>query len=152
MSMGADLEVRDLTEDDLGWVAEQELAIFGPAAWSEATIHQDFRYGMKRYRGAVRNAELVGYAIYGYDGDVFHLMNIAVVEHARGMGVARALMDDFLGEARAQKCPDVWLEVAVTNTAALELYRSYGFGDVRVRPKYYQPGDVDGLVMRLRLM
>ena len=37
------------------------------------------------------------------------------------------------------------------NAAALALYRDYGFEDVRIRPRYYQPEDVDALVMRMRL-
>lgn len=145
------IELRDLTEADLPWVAEQEVAIFGPAAWSASLIRDDFAFGGKRYRGAALNGELVAYAIYGYDGDAFHLMNLAVVPDARRHGVARALLEDFLAEARAQGAPDAWLEVSVENTGALALYREYGFEDVRIRPRYYQPEDVDGLVMRLRL-
>jgi ribosomal-protein-alanine N-acetyltransferase len=145
------IRLRDLTEADLDWVAEREVEIFGPAAWSRALIGDDFAFGGKRYRGAERDAELVGYAVYGYDGDAFHLMNIAVVPSARRHGVGRALMDDFLAEAAAVGAPDAWLEVSVENPGALALYRSYGFEDVRIRPRYYQPEDADGLVMRLRM-
>ncbi|PKQ26650.1 MAG: ribosomal-protein-alanine N-acetyltransferase [Actinobacteria bacterium HGW-Actinobacteria-4] len=143
--------MRDLTWDDLPWVAEQEQVIFGPAAWSSAVIRDDFAHGMKRYRGIEVDGQLVGYAVYGYDGDAFSLMNIAVVEDARGAGHGRAFMEDFLGQARAERASEVWLEVAVTNAPAIALYRSYGFEDVRVRKNYYQPGNVDAVVMRVRL-
>ena len=143
--------LRDLAEQDLAWVASQEIAIFGPAAWSGSLIRDDFRWGGKRYRGAELDGELVGYAVYGYDGDAFHLMNLAVVAGARRSGVARALVDDFLAEAARQEADEVWLEVSVENEAALALYRAYGFEDVRIRPRYYQPEDVDALVMRLKL-
>ncbi len=145
------LRLRDLTEQDLAWVTQQEVAIFGPAAWSEALIRADFIHGSARYRGAELDGELVAYAVYGFEGDAFHLMNLAVVPDARRHGVARAFMDDFLAEARSLGAPDAWLEVSVENTPALALYREYGFEDVRIRPRYYQPEDVDGLVMRLRL-
>jgi ribosomal-protein-alanine N-acetyltransferase len=145
------IELRDLTEADLPWVTSQEVEIFGPAAWSASLIRDDFAFGGKRYRGAVVDGELVAYAIFGYDGDAFHLMNLAVVPGARRLGVARALMDDFLAEARSEGAPDAWLEVSVENEGALALYRDYGFEDVRIRPRYYQPEDVDGLVMRKRL-
>jgi len=91
---------------------------------------------------------LVGYAVYGYDGDAFSLMNIAVVPSARRSGVGRALMEDFLAEARAQGAREAWLEVSVENPGALALYRAYGFEDVRIRPRYYQPENEDALVMR----
>ncbi len=79
-------------------------------------------------------------------------MNLAVVPSARGQGLGRALMDDFLAEATRLGVDEACLEVAVTNEAALGLYRAYGFDDVRTRPRYYQPEDVDGVVMRLRLV
>lgn len=142
------MRLRDLSEADLEWMAEQEKVIFGAAAWSAALIREDFAFGGKRYRGIEVDGELAGYAVYGYDGDAFHLMNIAVVPYARRHGLGRALMEDFLAEAVAVGAPDAWLEVSVENPAALALYREYGFEDVRIRPRYYQPEDHDALVMR----
>lgn len=148
-STGASL--RDLGEADLPWMVEVERELFGASAWSRELITEDFRYGFTRYRGLELGGDLVGYAVYGYDGDAFHLMNLAVVPAARRLGLGRVLVEDFLREARAVGAPDAWLEVAVTNHAALALYRSYGFEDVRVRRKYYQPEGVDALVMRVQL-
>lgn len=149
--MSAPVALRDLTEAELEWVAEQEKVIFGASAWSLSLIRDDFAFGGKRYRGALVDGELVGYAVYGFDGDAFHLMNIAVVPGARRLGVGRVLMEDFLAEARAVGAADAWLEVSVANPAALALYRAYGFEEVRRRPRYYQPEDEDALVMRRRM-
>lgn len=145
------LVVRDLSEADLPWMAGVEREIFGRAAWSESLIHEDWRYGSGRYRGAEVAGELVGYAVYGFEGDAFHLMNLAVIEQFRGRGIGRALVDEFVAEGLRLRAPDLWLEVAVDNTAALALYASYGFEQVRVRKKYYQPGDIDAIVMRREL-
>ena len=146
------ITLRDLTEADLSWVAAQEVEIFGPAAWSESLIREDFAFGGKRYRGVEVDGELAAYAVYGFDGDAFNLMNIAVVPSARRAGIGRVLMEDFLAEAVAVGAADAWLEVSVENPAALALYRAYGFEDVRVRPRYYQPEDHDALVMRRRML
>jgi ribosomal-protein-alanine N-acetyltransferase len=145
------VRVRDLTSDDLGWVADQEKAIFGTSAWSPELIATDFASGFRRYRGLDIDGALAGYAVYGFDGDAFHLMNIAVASDARGEGRSHLLMEDFLAEARRLGVSEAWLEVAVTNGAALALYRSHGFEDVRVRRRYYQPEGIDALVMRLRV-
>ncbi len=150
-----DVELRDLTEDDLDWVAAQEQDIFGAAAWSLSLLREDFRYGLRRYRGAVGanregDDELVGYAVYGFDGDAFHLMNLAVVPAWRGRGIGRIFMEDLLAEAASVRAPEIWLEVAVDNAAALALYESQGFERVRIRRRYYQPGDIDAVVMRRR--
>lgn len=132
-------------------MADSEREIFGPSAWSAQLIRDDYSFGGKRYRGVELGGELVAYAVYGYDGDAFHLMNLAVLPHARRRGLGRLIMRDLLAEAEHLGAPDVWLEVAVTNDAAIALYREYGFEDVRVRARYYQPENVDALVMRLRL-
>jgi ribosomal-protein-alanine N-acetyltransferase len=142
------IALRDLTEGDLEWVTAQEQEIFGAGAWSPALIRDDFHYGNKRYRGAELDGELAGWAIYGFDGDAFHLMNIAVAAHHRRHGIGRALMEDFLREAESVQATSAWLEVAVTNEAAVSLYRDHGFTDVRIRKRYYQPGDVDAVVMK----
>jgi [ribosomal protein S18]-alanine N-acetyltransferase len=142
--------VRDLAAEDLGWVADQERAIFGTSAWSPELIATDFDSGFRRYRGLDIDGALAGYAVYGFDGDAFHLMNIAVTPGARGEGHSHLLMEDFLAEARRLGVAEAWLEVAVTNDAALALYRFHGFEDVRVRRRYYQPEGIDALVMRLK--
>lgn len=145
------VSVRDLVETDLPWMAQVEGVIFAEAAWSEGLIREDWRYGTCRYRLVEADGAPAGYAVYGYDGDVFHLMNLAIVPGQRGRGLAKALMSEFLDEAVRHEAPDAWLEVAVTNEEALGLYSSLGFETVRTRRKYYQPGGIDALVMRKHL-
>ncbi len=143
--------LRDLRESDIPWMAGMERDLFGASAWSESLISEDFRYGGRRYRCVGIDGEPVAYAVYGFDGDAFSLMNLAVAPAHRREGIARLIMDDLLDEARGLGVPEVWLEVSVENQAALALYRAYGFEDVRVRRKYYQPEGVDALVMRRRM-
>lgn len=140
--------IRDLVEADLDWVAERETEIFGPAAWSRATIGDDFASGLRRYRAVDVAGSLVAYAVYGADADAAHLMNLAVVPDRRQEGWGHALMDDFLAWARTTGSVEASLEVAATNAAAEHLYRTHGFDVVRIRRRYYQPEDVDALVMR----
>ncbi len=144
-------QISDLGPEDLPWVAAREKDIFGTAAWSEDLIVADFANGGRRYRGIRDSGRLVGYAVFGFDGDAFSLLNLAVIAGDRRRGAARALVEDFLHDARNVGVAEGWLEVAATNAAAIALYRKFGFEDVRVRPRYYQPGDVDALVMRVSL-
>ena len=46
---------------------------------------------------------------------------------------------------------DVFLEVRADNPVAQALYASEGFFEVGRRPRYYQPDDVDAVVMKLDL-
>lgn len=43
------------------------------------------------------------------------------------------------------------LEVRVDNTRAQKLYERFGFEPIGFRRGYYQPGNVDALVMRLHV-
>lgn len=151
MSEERGTSIRDLGPDDLAWVAEQEREIFGTSAWSFELIACDYAQGFRRYRGIEVDGAIAGYAVYGFEGDAFHLMNIAVDSAARGKGLGRLLMEDFLAEARRLGVAEAWLEVAVTNAEALALYRDHGFEGVRVRRRYYQPEGTDAIVMRLSM-
>jgi len=54
-------------------------------------------------------------------------------------------------EAAARGARQVFLEVRADNPVATALYDSAGFAAVGRRPHYYQPDDVDAVVMRLDL-
>jgi len=151
------LNLRDATLDDLDWIAEQEAAIFGSSAWSRDSIAADLqasdrrRIWLRRYVVVESDEERVGYAVFGFESDVFSLFNLAVVPEARRRSVGAFLLDRFFDEARSLRVREVGLEVAVDNAPALALYRSHGFEEVRVRRRYYQHGDRDAVVMRRRL-
>ncbi|TFD39251.1 ribosomal-protein-alanine N-acetyltransferase [Cryobacterium sp. TMT2-10] len=80
------------------------------------------------------------------EGDV---QTIAVTEHARGHGLGRTLMLSLIAEARKRGVREVFLEVRADNPSAQELYRRLGFEEIGVRRGYYQPDNVDAIVMRL---
>jgi len=143
--------IRALGPADLDWVAEQEEAIFGPAAWSRAMIEEDFRFPRKRHIGVEDDGALVGYGMTSFDGEALHVLNLAVRADARNRGNGAALLTAMVEQARELGASEMWLEVRVDNEAAHTLYESFGFVPVRIRPRYYQPEDVDGLVMRLQL-
>jgi ribosomal protein S18 acetylase RimI-like enzyme len=54
----------------------------------------------------------------------------------------------LLVEAAARGADDVLLEVRADNPTAQRLYERHGFEAIAVRPRYYQPDDVDAIVMR----
>jgi ribosomal-protein-alanine N-acetyltransferase len=149
--MRAVRRVRDLAPTDLDWVAEQEAEIFGPAAWSRATIEDGFHLPGERYFGVEDDGALAGYGVTSFDGEALHVLNLAVRADARNRRNGAALLTAMVEQARALGATEMWLEVRVDNEPAQGLYESFGFVPVRIRPRYYQPEDVDGLVMCLTL-
>ena len=58
-------------------------------------------------------------------------------------------MQTLLAEARRRGASEAFLEVRADNPGAQQLYRAFGFEGIAIRPHYYQPDDVDALIMRL---
>jgi len=79
-----------------------------------------------------------------------HIVSLAVLPEYRGRGIGRALMKEALRKLRAvYGCDEVYLEVRVTNTQAINLYHSLGFKVVKVAKGYYVDGE-DAYVMALK--
>jgi ribosomal-protein-alanine N-acetyltransferase len=57
----------------------------------------------------------------------------------------------ILEQARRAEARVLSLEVRVSNRAAQGLYRSFGFREVGIRPKYYADNGEDALLMDLEL-
>ncbi|HEX2704538.1 MAG TPA: GNAT family N-acetyltransferase, partial [Candidatus Lustribacter sp.] len=53
--------------------------------------------------------------------------------------------------ARSRGAAYLMLEVRADNASAIRVYERRGFDVATVRRRYYQPGDVDALVMRKTL-
>jgi ribosomal-protein-alanine N-acetyltransferase len=78
--------------------------------------------------------------------DEAHVSNVAVDPRRQRHGIGRRLMLELCTAARLRGCVSLSLEVRVTNVAAQELYRSFGFAPAGVRKLYYE-GAVDAIVM-----
>ncbi|MFD7550336.1 GNAT family N-acetyltransferase [Streptomyces sp. NPDC059578] len=85
------------------------------------------------------------------DGAVGDVQTIAVARDQWGTGLGARLLTDLLKHATAFECREVMLEVRVDNVRAQKLYERFGFAPIGVRRGYYQPGNVDALVMRLEM-
>jgi ribosomal-protein-alanine N-acetyltransferase len=79
------------------------------------------------------------------------VQTIAVARDQWGTGLGARLLTDLLQHATAFECDEVLLEVRVDNTRAQKLYERFGFEPIGFRRGYYQPGNIDALVMRLRV-
>ncbi|WP_348790196.1 ribosomal protein S18-alanine N-acetyltransferase [Leifsonia sp. NPDC080035] len=135
---------------------ELERATFVNDAWSERSMIAEVtgEHGYYLVAFPPEDPETIdGYAgllapAGAAEGDI---QTIAVAPAARRHGLGRALMQALIGEARKRGARDVFLEVRADNPNAQTLYRTLGFEEIGVRPKYYQPDGVDAIVMRLAI-
>jgi len=80
----------------------------------------------------------------------FHVNKIATDLRLRHQGYGRMLLEDALARARSMGSAAMTLEVRVSNAAARQFYRSYGFAEAYRRRNYYQDGE-DAFVLILTL-
>lgn len=96
------------------------------------------------------NGETCGYLITRTLPPEMEILNIAVSSKFRRQGIAHAMMTWVLEVGKRRGCTDVYLEVRVSNAAAIKLYESFGFSVIHTRKKYYSDKE-DALVMGAKL-
>ena len=74
------------------------------------------------------------------------LPEIEAIERGRGLG--RILLQELENRAILRGATGMMLDVRADNAAALGLYTGAGYDLIQTRRRYYQPGDVDALVLR----
>ena len=151
----AGVTLRPATAGDLERIMHIETTVFGTDAWSTELMRHELADKNCHYVVAVIDTTgeeiIVGYggilAPRGSgDGDI---QTIATIPTVRGRGVGRVIMHDLLTAANERKAERVFLEVRADNPIAVGLYRSLGFKEIGVREGYYQPDNVDAVIMRL---
>jgi ribosomal-protein-alanine acetyltransferase len=139
---------------DLSAIMPLETATFGTDAWSTdsmaAELASPHTYYLVAFQPGTPDA-VDGYAGLlapsgAAEGDV---QTIAVAEGARRQGLGRALLASLVSEAGRRGASEVFLEVRADNPGAEHLYTAFGFERLAVRRGYYQPDNVDAIVMRL---
>jgi ribosomal-protein-alanine N-acetyltransferase len=127
-------------------VIENEL--FADDAWSEGMFWSELAHPDTRYYVVATDDEgIVGYAGLAAAGREADVQTIAVTASQQGHGLGAVLLTDLLDEADRRGATTVGLEVRADNGRAQDLYTRFGFERVGVRRRYYQPSNVDALVM-----
>ncbi len=148
------MSLRDATAEDLAAIMDLERTSFPTDAWSEAMMREELASRHSHYVVLEDAGVLLGYGgVRAVDraGDA-DVQTIAIAAAARGRGRGRELLTALLCAARARGAREVFLEVRADNPVATALYASEGFLEIARRPRYYQPDDVDAVVMKLDLV
>ena len=91
--------------------------------------------------------QVMGYAgllVMAHEG---YITNLAVFPEFRRQGVAAKLIAVFENFARGNKLAFLTLEVRPSNTAAIALYKGFGFEQVGRRKNYYDLPKEDALIL-----
>jgi ribosomal-protein-alanine N-acetyltransferase len=158
--------VEPMTLDDIDQVMAIEQMVF-PAPWSARAYRYEVtrndhstmlvlrsswtltdRFGhLKRRLGLGTPPPVLGYAGFWLLVDEAHICTIAVHPRWQGLGLGELLMISLLDQSKRLDARSATLEVRVSNSAALALYRKYGFQIVSRRKRYYTDNNEDAYIM-----
>lgn len=120
--------------------------------WSEQTFasNQGERF---INLGLQTEGQLAGFAITQVVLDEATLFNLAVDPDWQRRGYARQLLQHLITGLEKRAVMTLWLEVRVSNYAAIALYQQLDFHQVSVRPNYYPTanGREDAIIMALTI-
>lgn len=145
------VKMRRMTLDDLDQVLHNERGAYSHP-WTEG-IFRNCLSGTYENWVLDHNGRLLGHAVLSITLDEAHLLNICVGQAYQGAGWGRRLLEFIIDRARHKGAQGIFLEVRVSNLAAIHLYESVGFCEVGRRRGYYpaRRGREDALVMWLAL-
>lgn len=149
---GGRCRLRPLRWWDVEALLPIERELFGATAWTAEAFWSELAQPSTRWYVIAENLDgtLLGYAGLMVTGAEADIQTVAVAPAAQGQGTGRELVEALLSQAARRGATGVLLEVRADNDAAIRLYRRAGFEQISVRRRYYQPDDVDALIMRLR--
>ena len=139
--------LRALALTDLDAIEPIERASY-PTPWSRSMFASELVKQTSLSVAAVTSEEqLVAYLVLSRYVDAWHVMNVAVEESHRRLGIASAMLEHVFDLTRADLQRGYTLEVRVSNRAAIGLYERFGFVARGVRRGYYTDNREDALIM-----
>jgi ribosomal-protein-alanine N-acetyltransferase len=135
-----------MADTDLDIVSSIEKEVFTDP-WSRNAFKTDLDNKMAWPMVAEFEKKVVGYSsIYIVAGEV-QIGNFAVAPGFRNRGVAKKMINEIFEKAGESDCSTIFLEVRESNTAAMELYKSYGFVTSGKRKDYYTNPNENAIIM-----
>lgn len=132
------IHIRPMTADDLETVIDIDQRAFS-LPWPPRAFSEELRRETSLCLVATNSTNtIVGFLVAWVIIDELHIATIATDPAHQRQGIARQLLQHALADAIQRGLLSALLEVRETNTAAITLYRRFGFAEVGRRPHYYR--------------
>lgn len=146
IEMTNEIVICHMSESDLDQVMAIELASF-PNPWTRQhfldELSSPYAFPLSAFDLGGRLVGFICPMLLLGEGEI---MDVAVDPDCRGRGVGRMLVQRVLDDCLGAGAACVFLEVRVSNHAAISLYSEMGFVETGRRRRYYKDGE-DALVM-----
>lgn len=142
--------IREWNYKDILRISEMEKECFPQEPWSFQMLASSFDSDAFHGVLAEDGGEIAGYGGITVAADTADIENIAVSEPYRRSGVGTKILRELIRVAKEAGARKIFLEVRVSNAAAMKMYLKNGFKGVYARTRYYSDGE-DCLVMEKQL-
>ena len=142
------MEIRRANPNDLLGIEEIEVLSFSDP-WSRKDITSYICSEDGMCFVAKDADKVIAYMIGRLIAPEGEIYRIATHPSHRRRGVGYRLLSYALKTERGRGLETTFLEVRSQNAPAIALYKSYGFGEIGLRKKYYKNPDDDAVIMML---
>jgi ribosomal-protein-alanine N-acetyltransferase len=140
------LNIREMQTRDLEAVMTVQSECRGIAQWTTRDYENVVQGGMAGWV-AEENGEVYGFIVARRVANDVEILNLAVQPAQRHRGVGGALLREVLAWAATYHAESAFLEVRVSNLAAIRFYEHNGFEVTGRRPRYYTAPIEDALIL-----
>ena len=140
------MRIIEMTEKEVPKVAAIEAEVFS-CPWSEKSFFDTLRMDNVRFFLAVEDDEVLGYCGMYMAADEGEITNVAVKPEYRRRHIAGAILRAMLLFGENSGISRFYLEVRVSNYAAIHLYEKFGFFCQGIRKGFYSEPREDAYVM-----
>ncbi len=119
--------------------------------WSQKALDDFLSFPYNKLLCAFDGKKVCGYITFSLICGEAQIENVAVAPDLRKKGIADKLLQNLVEYLVQQNTVQIFLEVRVSNTAAICLYKKHGFTQTGCRKGFYSFPKEDGLVMSKKL-
>lgn len=92
--------------------------------------------------------EMMGYIGFWIKFEFAEITKVSIAKKYQGYKLSKLLMQDAENRMKLAECENCTLEVRVSNTVAINLYKSFGYNIVTTRKRYYENGEDAYLMLK----
>lgn len=132
------MKIRNYTEKDLDVISKLG-----------SLLHEKYTFSLDEFSKCLileDNQKIIGFIIYSIIYDRAEIVDIIINPSNRLKGYGEKLLKYTIDEIINKGCLNVTLEVSVSNTSAINLYKKLGFNIEAIRKRYYN--NEDGYLMK----
>ncbi len=125
--------------EDLEWVLKNERKAYR-FPWTEGIFKSCLCNGDECW--IILDKKILGHAVLSFAAREAHLLNLCIHPDHQNQGIGKQVLDHVLSIAKKKGALSIFLEVRVSNAAAVYLYENAGFNEIGRRAGYY-PSEVN---------